>query len=137
MSGLDERSRERCGGLCQALIRIGHYGSMPSETSLTLLAILALYNVVVFCVYAWDKLAAQNGGWRIREDTLLGLAFFGGGAGAFLCQRLMRHKTRKPPFRVALPALCILQTVIIGVAVLTPGLALAGIRATLTIFRGF
>ncbi|GEO86431.1 hypothetical protein RNA01_33630 [Ciceribacter naphthalenivorans] len=76
---------------------------------LMLAAIAALYNVIVFCVYAWDKLAARKGDWRVRESSLLWLAMLGGGIGALLAQRLLRHKTRKPPFKVVLPALFVVQ----------------------------
>jgi uncharacterized membrane protein YsdA (DUF1294 family) len=85
---------------------------MPLETILTLLVIFALWNVVVFCVYAYDKLAAREGAWRVREDTLILLAVAGGGIGAFACQRWMRHKTRKTPFQLLLPAMAMLQVVI-------------------------
>lgn len=82
---------------------------MPFQTSLTLLAIFALWNVVVFCVYAYDKLAAREGAWRVREDTLILLAVAGGGIGAFACQRWMRHKTRKAPFALLLPVMMVLH----------------------------
>jgi uncharacterized membrane protein YsdA (DUF1294 family) len=66
---------------------------------LTLFLIYLLFNVVVFCVYWWDKQAAIEGEWRISENTLLTLAFFGGSFGAVTAQRILRHKTRKEPFR--------------------------------------
>ncbi|RKE85150.1 DUF1294 domain-containing protein [Rhizobium sp. AG855] len=87
---------------------------MPFETLLTLFAIFTLWNVVVFCVYAYDKLAAREGAWRVREDTLILLAVAGGGMGAFACQRWMRHKTRKAPFPFLLPAMAVLQLVAAG-----------------------
>ncbi|KQW30834.1 hypothetical protein ASE36_00580 [Rhizobium sp. Root274] len=78
---------------------------MPFQTLLTLLAVFALWNLVVFCLYAYDKLAARGGGWRVREDTLILLAVAGGGIGAFSCQRWMRHKTRKGLFPLLLPVM--------------------------------
>lgn len=80
--------------------------------------IVALYNVVVFCVYWWDKGAARNDLWRVSEATLLGLAFFGGSPGAIAAQRLLRHKTRKEPFRSNLASIAYLHAFIITVAVL-------------------
>lgn len=67
------------------------------------------FNLFVFLVYWWDKEAAKNGGWRIRESTLLWLAFLGGSVGAILAQQFLRHKTRKEPFRSILISIVILQ----------------------------
>lgn len=101
-----------------------------------LVAIAALYNLVVFCVYAYDKVAAQNGDWRVRESTLLLLALAGGGIGAFLGQRLLRHKTRKAPFHVVLPALFLLQVFLAVTLLLTPEAAIAAIRASVELDAG-
>lgn len=67
------------------------------------------FNLFVFLVYWWDKEAARSSGWRIRESTLLSLALVGGSLGAILAQRLLRHKTRKEPFRSILLSIVILQ----------------------------
>jgi uncharacterized membrane protein YsdA (DUF1294 family) len=104
---------------------------MSIDTILTLIAIFALWNVTVFCVYAFDKLAAREGAWRVREDTLILLAVAGGGIGAFACQRLMRHKTRKPPFPVLLPLMATLQLVIALPIALFPEATLDAMRRVL------
>ena len=39
---------------------------------------------------------------RIPEKTLLRLAILGGTSGAMAAQQLLRHKTRKEPFRTQL-----------------------------------
>lgn len=101
-----------------------------------LLAIAALYNVVVFCVYWRDKVAARNGDWRVRESTLLWLSLFGGGIGAFLGQRLLRHKTRKPPFHVVLPVLFVLQTFLGLAMIFATQATLAAMRAGLQAIAG-
>ncbi|WP_174020153.1 DUF1294 domain-containing protein [Agrobacterium fabrum] len=67
------------------------------------------FNLFVFLVYWWDRQAARNGEWRIRESTLLSLALVGGSMGAISAQRLLRHKTRKEPFRSTLLSIVILQ----------------------------
>ena len=82
---------------------------MTIDSIITLIAVFGLWNGIVFGVYAFDKIAAQQGTWRVREDTLIFLAIAGGGAGALLCQRLMRHKTRKAPFPVLLPLMAALH----------------------------
>ncbi|OJG00264.1 DUF1294 domain-containing protein [Pararhizobium antarcticum] len=64
-----------------------------------ILLILALFNVVTFCVYWWDKEAARDWDWRVSEARLLQFALFGGSLGAVAAQKLLRHKTQKEPFR--------------------------------------
>ena len=60
---------------------------------------LASINLVTFAAFWADKQAAIHRHWRIAERTLLMLAALGGGAGAVAGQVLLRHKTRKEPFR--------------------------------------
>ena len=79
---------------------------------MTLALALATYftiNLFVFLTYWWDKQAARMGNSRVRESTLLCLAFLGGSMGAVLAQRLLRHKTHKEPFRSYLLAIIVLQ----------------------------
>lgn len=109
---------------------------MTSANLAILVAIAALYNVVVFGVYAFDKAAARNGDWRVRESTLLWLAVLGGGIGAFVGQRLLRHKTRKPPFHVVLPALFVLQAFLGLAMLLAPETVPAAIRAGVQALAG-
>lgn len=84
------------------------------------IGLAAGYNLVVFCVYATDKVAARNGTRRVPESTLIWLAVVFGGLGAFACQRLLRHKTRKRPFATLLPSLLALQTVVAAALILFP-----------------
>ena len=59
-------------------------------------------SAAAFCVYAADKSAARAGRWRIRESTLHLAGLAGGWPGAIVARSLLRHKTRKRPFTVAL-----------------------------------
>jgi uncharacterized membrane protein YsdA (DUF1294 family) len=81
---------------------------------------ICAYNLVIFGVYWWDKQAARNNAWRVSESTLLLLALAGGGPGAFAGQRLLRHKTRRQPFRVLLPMLFVTQIALLLVALMVP-----------------
>lgn len=70
--------------------------------SQTIVVIILLINIATFCMFWWDKEAAREGHWRIPEARLLGLALIGGSLGAVAGQQLLRHKTRKEPFRTEL-----------------------------------
>lgn len=83
-----------------------------------LAALLACYNLAVFLVYAWDKVRARRGGWRVPERTLLCLAALGGGAGAVLGIYLIRHKTRKARFAIGAPAALAAQVALVSWVVL-------------------
>jgi uncharacterized membrane protein YsdA (DUF1294 family) len=78
-------------------------------------AIIAM-NFAAFAAFGIDKARAEQGAWRISEQTLLGLALFGGTAGAYAGRAMFRHKTRKQPFCNALRMIAVLQ---LGLAALT------------------
>jgi uncharacterized membrane protein YsdA (DUF1294 family) len=66
----------------------------------TVLAVLyPAASIVCYIAYWVDKRAAQSGGWRIKESTLLLLGLAGGWPGAILAQVFLRHKSSKPSFR--------------------------------------
>lgn len=62
------------------------------------LILLALAELAAFGLFRFDKTRARDHGWRVRESALLPVALFGG-VGAWMGQHLLRHKTRKEPFR--------------------------------------
>ena len=63
---------------------------------------LIAINCAAYLAFLFDKARARQGGWRIPEQRLLGLALVGGSIGAIAGQKLLRHKTRKEPFRTQL-----------------------------------
>lgn len=97
---------------------------MQPEHLAIFVLIYLLLNLLVFSIYWWDKQAAIDGGWRVRESTLLTLAFIGGSFGAITAQRLLRHKTRKEPFRTILALIASLHVFVVtfigGIWLLAP-----------------
>jgi uncharacterized membrane protein YsdA (DUF1294 family) len=75
---------------------------MDAGTVKWLMICVAGSNLAAFLAFALDKRRAENGAWRIPERTLLTFAFYGGSLGALLGQQVLRHKTRKEPFRTYL-----------------------------------
>ncbi|NND44201.1 MAG: DUF1294 domain-containing protein [Xanthomonadales bacterium] len=76
-------------------------------------------SIVTFVVYAMDKSAARQGGWRVPESTLHLLAVVGGWPGGLIAQRVLRHKSRKPSFQAAFWLMVVLNCAAL-VWVLTP-----------------
>lgn len=65
-----------------------------------LAAWFAFASLVSFALYASDKHRAGAAESRVPEKLLHLSAMFGGWPGAFLAQRLLRHKTAKPRFQI-------------------------------------
>lgn len=63
------------------------------------LSVMATLNVLTFAVYGFDKAAARKKAQRVPERTLHILAALGGWPGAYMGQRVFRHKTLKQKFR--------------------------------------
>lgn len=61
--------------------------------------IAAGLSLLTFGMYAWDKRKARRQEWRLSETTLQLWSFVGGWPGAFLAQRLLRHKSSKTSFQ--------------------------------------
>ena len=64
-------------------------------------AALLTLSLVAFLMYRFDKLAAVRGERRIPESSLHLVSLLGGWPGALVARHVLRHKTRKQPFRTA------------------------------------
>lgn len=63
------------------------------------LFVFLMANLIVFLYYYIDKGAALRGAWRKSEDSLHLLSLIGGWPGAYIAQKLFRHKTKKSSFQ--------------------------------------
>lgn len=91
---------------------------------LALVLAFAALNLWTFVLFGWDKMRAEQGGWRVSEASLLGLALIGGIGGAYAGRALFRHKTRKKTFNTALQSIGFFQLVVLtfcGVYFYEPG----------------
>lgn len=64
------------------------------------LAVYLIVSVVAFVQVRADKARAERAERRIPEKQLHLLELFGGWPGAWLAQRIHRHKTRKVSFQI-------------------------------------
>lgn len=69
-------------------------------SAMKLIGLLAIWNVVVFVLYAEDKRRAKRGLWRISEKTLLLSSLLLGGIGAWISGHICHHKTKKIYFQI-------------------------------------
>uniref|UniRef100_UPI000CF5E609 DUF1294 domain-containing protein n=1 Tax=Streptococcus suis TaxID=1307 RepID=UPI000CF5E609 len=62
---------------------------------------LLIWNLVVFVIYGLDKGKARKQAYRIPEKTLMAMAIFFGGLGAWAGGHFFHHKTQKLYFKLA------------------------------------
>ncbi len=73
--------------------------------------ILISFITILFTCY--DKSSAKNGARRVSEKTLFLLAFFGGSIAEYFTMKAIRHKTLHKRFMIGLPAIIIMQILLI------------------------
>lgn len=78
-----------------------------------LLIYLGIINIITFIAFGIDKYAALNSKSRVRNVTLLGLAFIGGTIGGLLAMYLFKHKTKKDYYSVGLWLMIIMQILVL------------------------
>ena len=78
-----------------------------------LLSYILVMSCVTFVLFGIDKYKACRHRWRIPETTLLGLSLAGGAFGGILAMWLFCHKARKPYFKWGLPAMLLMQLVVL------------------------
>ena len=81
---------------------------------------LAVINFISFTVMGIDKLKAKKRAWRIPEATLFVLAIIGGSVGSIIGMHLFRHKTRHWYFLYGMPAILLIQILIVVALISSP-----------------
>ena len=74
---------------------------------------LAVINFISFIVMGVDKHKARKRAWRIPESTLFVLALIGGSIGSIAGMHLFHHKTRHWYFLYGMPAILIIQILLV------------------------
>ena len=74
---------------------------------------LILINIIGFYIMWSDKRRAKWGKWRVPENTLFLITALGGGIGTIAGMYTFRHKTKKLKFTIGLPAILILEIILI------------------------
>ena len=74
---------------------------------------LLVVNIIGFLMMGIDKWKAKNNAWRIPENSLFSIAAIGGSIGTILGMYTFRHKTQKLKFTVGMPAILVLEIILI------------------------
>lgn len=78
-----------------------------------LLAYIIVVNVLGFSLMGIDKYKAKKRAFRIPEATLFVVALIGGSIGSIAGMYLFRHKTRHWTFVYGMPAILLLQILLV------------------------
>lgn len=74
---------------------------------------LIIINIVAVIVTVIDKKKAKAHNWRISETTLLTISAIGGAIGMYITMHIIHHKTRKTKFMVGIPAIFIIELLLL------------------------
>ncbi|MCD7835433.1 MAG: DUF1294 domain-containing protein [Lachnospiraceae bacterium] len=70
-------------------------------------------NITGFVIMGIDKKRAVRGAWRISERSLFLTAIIGGSLGCIIGMQHFHHKTRHWYFKYGMPAILLLQILLI------------------------
>ncbi len=87
---------------------------------LILVVYLAVVNVIGFFAMGLDKLKAKKRAWRIPEATLFIIALIGGALGTTAGMHVFHHKTKHWYFLYGMPAILVIQLVLVLFIHLSP-----------------
>ena len=90
------------------------------RAELILISYIVLMNLVGFFIMGIDKQRARKRAFRIPEATLFMIAIIGGSIGSIVGMHVFRHKTRHWYFLFGLPAILILQIILVAFAIFGP-----------------
>lgn len=87
-------------------------------------AVITIYllalNILGFALMGIDKRRAKKRAFRIPEATLFTVALIGGSIGSIIGMYTFRHKTRHWYFVYGMPAILVLQIVLVVFLILSP-----------------
>ena len=79
-----------------------------------LLLWILVWTILAFALMGIDKWKAKREAWRVPEKVLFLSALAGGSIGALAGMALFRHTARHWSFRIGMPAILVLQVVLLA-----------------------
>lgn len=74
---------------------------------------LIVINLISIIVTISDKSRSKRNKWRVKEKTLFTLALLGGSVSMYITMRIIRHKTKHLSFMIGIPAIIVLQLILV------------------------
>lgn len=91
---------------------------MGNNTFFIILAgYILIISIVAIIATISDKSKAKKGQWRTPEATLLIISALGGSVAMLLTMKKIRHKTKHKKFMIGIPAIIIVQMLVIALLV--------------------
>ncbi|MBO4846624.1 MAG: DUF1294 domain-containing protein [Lachnospiraceae bacterium] len=90
------------------------------QAQLILIIYILAVNLLGFFIMGIDKQKARKRTFRIPEATLFTIAIIGGSIGSIIGMHLFRHKTRHWYFLFGMPAILLIQIILVLFLVLGP-----------------
>ena len=90
------------------------------QAQLILIIYILAVNLLGFFIMGIDKQKARKRTFRIPEATLFTIAIIGGSIGFIIGMHLFRHKTRHWYFLFGMPAILLIQIILVLFLVLGP-----------------
>lgn len=75
---------------------------------------LLVINIAGYGFMRSDKTRARNKKYRIPERQLFMTAILGGSVGIYTGMHVLRHKTKHASFYIGIPAILIIQVILLG-----------------------
>ncbi|MBQ5319056.1 MAG: DUF1294 domain-containing protein [Oscillospiraceae bacterium] len=98
----------------------------PKEVSFVVIAIAAyilIISLISVIMTIRDKSCAKKGKWRVPEKTLFILSALGGSAAMYITMKTIRHKTQHKRFMIGIPAIMVVQALLIaGIILIKSGM---------------
>lgn len=85
-----------------------------------LISYVIIMNIIGFALMGIDKHKAKKRAFRIPEATLFTVALIGGSIGSILGMYTFRHKTRHRSFVYGMPAILIIQIILVILILTAP-----------------
>lgn len=88
-------------------------GDIMHTYEMVVVCFLLFINGFGFFLMGLDKTKAKHGWWRIKEQTLLGVACLFGSYGIYAGMKAFHHKTNHKSFSITVPICIIVHTCVL------------------------